>query len=485
MQGTGVSFTSKVATFLSLTLCLFAVPMQARDAPREDGQLKLVVALFRHGIRAPLKDFASCAHRHSGKPWPTLDQWRAIDDDDEKAQWGNLTVYGKSLATALGRHYAKHYGSFLGTGGSGVSLWADVDERTKQTALGLKDGFCGQSATCQVKVDGLFEATKDSVKDPLFHPFAAGCGKPDNDHLNRIVTAIQQGKPAWMDKHDHGFQMVQDTLNCNGEKISDECKDPPPYPTCISLLKDWQSRDTVGLGCGPDNCPDKPASGPIEWKGAFSYASGASEAFLLEYTNRMPMTQVGWGRIDASKLAGMLQLHELFFDKTDRESYIATIQGSNLLREILDDFERVAGGQLLGCPHGTRDSKFVGLVGHDTNLATVGSALNLRWRFDGPRWQGIPANDALPAGALILELRDRGRPGRPLYFVRIFYVTFTPQQMRDYKPSDEPVWLDVANPNCHGGSHCEILLTTFRFMATRPLDARFFSKCESGRQSCP
>ena len=42
------------------------------NCPPPDGKLKLVVALFRHGVRAPLADFAGKAHEHSKEEWPNL-----------------------------------------------------------------------------------------------------------------------------------------------------------------------------------------------------------------------------------------------------------------------------------------------------------------------------------------------------------------------------------------------------------------------------
>jgi hypothetical protein len=184
----------------------------------------------------------------------------------------------------------------------------------------------------------------------------------------------------------------------------------------------------------------KDCNAPVAWSGQFSFASGASEAFLLEYANNMT---VGWNRIPVPPQRGapwslrdMMQLHEFFFDQMDRQPYLAKIQGSNLVREISDQINRKAGGPMLGqCPRASAESRFVGLVGHDTNLASVGALLNLGWRFDDaslpPDTFGLPANNALPAGALVFELRKGARG----YFVRIAYVTQSLLQMRGAFPT--------------------------------------------------
>lgn len=121
----------------------------------------------------------------------------------------------------------------------------------------------------------------------------------------------------------------------------------------------------------------------------------------------------GWGRVSWAALQNMLKLHEFYFDVTERDPYIARMEGSDLLREISDQINRsIGGGKPLGnCPRGDAGSKFVGLVGHDTNLASINALLGITWDFTHlPKNFGmrdLPANDALPAGALVFELRTR------------------------------------------------------------------------------
>src|SRR5262249_31691923 len=148
--------------------------------PAESGgeELQLAVALFRHGVRAPLEGFANDAGKHSGEPWPTLDEWGAC-------QWGCLTDHGRDSVSALGRYYGKYYGARLGATGM-VSLWAVVDSRTKSTATARATGL--RTAGMQdVRVAWLPSGTR---LDPLFHPFKAGCGQPDLQKLQGAATEI-------------------------------------------------------------------------------------------------------------------------------------------------------------------------------------------------------------------------------------------------------------------------------------------------------
>jgi len=94
-----------------------------------------------------------------------------------------------------------------------------------------------------------------------------------------------------------------------------------------------------------------------------------------------------------------------------------------------------------GCPHATADSAFVGLVGHDTNLASVGKLLGLDWRFAkvGDGTENLPRNDALPAGALLFELWS-GSSGSN---VRVYYIAQSLTEMNTTVNADRPYEMTV------------------------------------------
>ena len=88
---------------------------------------------------------------------------------------------------------------------------------------------------------------------------------------------------------------------------------------------------------------------------------------------------------------------------------------------------------------------------------------------------------ALPAGALVFELRRRA--GR--HFLRVSYIAQSPGQMRE--AAGEPFRLAARGLDCKGQPRrCEMSLETFRSRARRALVHReFLSRCDAGgRQSC-
>jgi len=433
-------------------LIVCAVAGCDQTSANADGELKFVVAAFRHGVRAPLADFAAHANEHSGQPWPPTPQdWGARD-------WGELTTRGGMIVSHLGEYYGTHY-TAIWPAGMKAYLWADVDPRTKDTALALQAGMARQP-----RVDVTVEF-RDGGTDPLYHPFKSACGVPAAGELTRIAQALDRDDASLVAKYQPELGEIESTLACVA---------PPPQGATCSPLSGVADVATAWQP-GQDR-----KSSPIDWKGRFSYASSASEAFVLEYANNM---QAAWGR-DA-KLGEMLRLHELYFDRTEREPYLAKVNGSALLREISDQLNRQAGGATRGlCPRGNASAQFVGLVGHDTNLASLNALLGIGWKLDdvpgmGTGMSGFAANDALPAGALVFELYRRGRT----YSVRIEYVSFTPAQMKD-GGSGQPFRIPTT---CNGVTPCDIPLETFNKRVADALgaDNPFVTGCTAdGKQVC-
>jgi hypothetical protein len=194
-----------------------------------------------------------------------------------------------------------------------------------------------------------------------------------------------------------------------------------------------------------------------------------------------------------------LQLHEFYFDKTERELnhsapdlYLAGIQGSNLVREIRDQLNKVVRkAPPEDCPRRSGQSQFVGLIGHDTNLANVQTLLNVKWSFDKDQqlpadMRKLPENDALPAGALVFELRQTGQSD---YKVRIQYITQSLEQMRNPHKQDQPyrVLTTCGGENATKVSPCEMSLETFNAAVGKVVESykEFLPHCQGDTQVCP
>src|ERR1700704_697456 len=164
--------------------------LEAQSPAASENELKLVVALFRHGVRAPLPGFEpKTANNYSRQGWPDLPAWKVPPTKG----WGDLTTRGQVLATALGRYYAQWYGKNGWPAGFKVYLWADTDQRTVDTADALDPGLqTGGILKKNITVRCLTTNLSKKNVDPLFHPFQAGCGTPNPNKLAITVANIEK-----------------------------------------------------------------------------------------------------------------------------------------------------------------------------------------------------------------------------------------------------------------------------------------------------
>ena len=440
-----------------------ATPASAKPS-LPNGQLQQVVALFRHGVRAPLTNLnatptpPASPTPYAKDPWPSPPaQWGATD-------WGYLTEQGGKLAKVLGVSYAQTYKPLFPPGAKAF-LAADISQRTMATAQMLQAGLIagGIPATAAPTPSPTPSRTPPPTPSPtpdaLFHPFEAHVGKPDPRTLGLIAHAISEQAQTWIDqKFATPFGELYRVLDCAG-------------PACLDKVKNNSAM--------PCPSPGKGCSDPIAWKGQFPYANTASETFLLEYANQM---DVGWGRVlkdGTAQLLSMMQLHEFYFDQTQRQPYLAQIAASNLLRQIcltLNDDK-------VSCRRIPTGYKFAAFVGHDTNIANVAHLLNLSWTFTSGGNRGLPDNDPLPAGALVFELWKEASGS----FVRIYYAAQDIQEMHDYKGGLCPA---VSVPvRCGKYSNeadtCKMPLQAFKDAIAGAIgDGKFLSPCEGGPQLC-
>jgi 4-phytase/acid phosphatase len=303
-----------------------------------------------------------------------------------------------------------------------IRIIADSDQRTRETGKALAAGL---APGCALAVSALPEGTSDS----LFHSLKAGVGHPDK----LLATAAVSGRIG------NNPQGLSEAYRPQLEALEDILRSCNPGATCPSAgtavpqsIFDIPSSIAQGKG---DHL--------VELHTPLSVASTMAENLLLEYTEGMEAAKVGWGRVDIGKLRELLQLHTANEDISQRTSYIARAQSSNLLIHILQSMEQEAAGHPVTGALTRPGDRLLILVGHDTNLANIAGALGLSWLIDGRR------DDTPPGGALVFELwkiRDTGE-----YSVRTFYEAQTLDQMRNGTPlsvKTPPERVPVFVPGC-------------------------------------
>lgn len=396
------------ALLLQSSLCVATAQVDAGDS----GQLIFALVLTRHGVRSPTGSVDKL-NRFSGNEWP---QWEVPP--------GYLTPHGSQLMTLFGRYYREYFAKYglLKRSGCGdaasVIFLADSDQRTVATGKALAEGIL---PGCELAV----HASPEGTPDPLFHSLAAEVGHPDYALAAAALSGRIGDDPSGLvDAYGPTLKTMEAILSqCDSPKV---CKGPTQ-----SLL---EIPSSISPGHG---------NHLVTFQSPLSVASSIAEDFQLEYTNGMPLNEVGWGHANAAVVNEMITLHTAEADLTHRTPYLARAQASNLMIHIIDTLQQAVQKRRVPGALGNPGDKLLFLVGHDTNISTLAGALGISWLIDGRR------DDTPPGGALVFEVWSS--PNTKDYGVRTYYVTQTLQQMRDMVPltlTVPPARANIFIPGC-------------------------------------
>ena len=409
----GLKRFAVAATFAFELGHALSVEAQPSLAPQDSqNQLRFVLVLTRHGVRSPtwtnqrLDEYAK-------QPWP---QWPVAP--------GVLTPHGRQLMTFFGGYYrawfAEHklLSPFGCADAARVYVWADTDERTRETGAGLADGMM---PGCHVEVHALPGSTQDELFHAIRKPDAALSQKAFAAIAGRIGDHPEALSGAY---HEPLDEMQRALFDCGQEA------------TCSTSGKKslFALEASVAPGSGDHLA---------ELKGPLTTAATFAENLQLEYLEGMPDAEVGWGRVNGTLVQSLMALHSASSDLVQRTPYIARLQASRLLDGIVRTMQQAELGRSVNGAIGPSDQRIVFLVGHDTNISNVAALLDAHWLIDG-----YQRDDAVPGGALVIELWRR--PGKP-DAVEVSYWAQTPDQMRRALPlslSAPPASADIFLPGC-------------------------------------
>jgi 4-phytase/acid phosphatase len=425
---------------LRLGTVLLAVALAASAPTRAgepDSELKLVIVLTRHGVRSPLQTNQTLG-KYAAEPWP---EWTVGP--------GILTPHGREAMVLFGAYYrARYVQEGLLTGRTAedaprVFFRADNDQRTIETTRALADGLL-PGAEPEV------HAWPAGRVDPLFQPVKAAPGLTDRSlAIASVLGRIGGDLNSLPQAHQEVFATLEQVL-CGGTG-----RVPPGKTSLLDV---------------PAKLEPGQKDHAVELQGPLRVGEQIVDALLLEYTEGMPMKDVGWGRLSPAKLTEVLQLHSLYFDLTQATLYPAQAQVSNLAAHLLQTIEQSVTGQPVPGAIGAPGQKLIMVVGHDTNIANLGGLLGLNWLLPGTQ-----ANPVLPGGAMVFELRRRPHDGP--FFIRIYYMSQSLEQTRTLQtltlatpPGIAPIFI----PGCsESGPGFDAPLDRFEHLLHRVIDPKF------------
>jgi len=394
----------RLAAFLSLFVTM--LPLHGAEASPE--KLKLVVVISRHGVRAPIGSEMR-DNLYNAQPWA---KWPVAP--------GVLTQHGTVALHLMGVFYREHYAEVLGgvkCDGAGIFAIANNSQRTIASAHAL---LAGLAPGCPVEV----HARQGRERDPLFGQ-ATFSGAADHDKLAAAILGRLGGRIDWW---PNGYRQRMNDL----QGILLDCAGPDCDKNKQKLLD------------SPSEIKAVPDGEIVSIETPVSIGADFAEHFLLQYTEGLPMEQVGWGRVSREKLDDLMAMNTSYHDFILRTPYFAQIAASNLAYRLDATLEQAASARKDADALAPLEDRFVLLAGHDSNETWLGGLLGLSWLLpDQPR-------DATPPGSgFVFELYQNAATGHDT--VRALFASQTLDQMRFLTPlegKEQPSLVPVFVPGC-------------------------------------
>lgn len=337
-----------------LAVACFAPGLANAEAAPDGYQLEQVLLMSRHNLRAPLANNGSVLEQSTAQSWPAWD-----------VPGGQLTTKGGVLEVYMG-HYMREWLAQQGLVKSGecptpqsVYAYANSLQRTVATAQFF---ITGAFPGCDIPVH---HQEKMGTMDPTFNPVITN---DSPEFKQAAVKAMEAQREHY--KLDESYKLLEQVT-----AFSDS-------PGC----KEKQQCDlTAGKDKFTANATEEPGvSGPLK------VGNSLVDAFTLQYYEGFPLEQVAWGQIKTDKQWQVLsRLKNGYQDTLFTSPQVARDVAAPLVKYIQ---KALAGKETAG-------PKVTLLVGHDSNIASLLTALDFK------PYQLPEQNERTPIGGKIMFQR--------------------------------------------------------------------------------
>lgn len=326
---------------LSLSIPFSAFPQAQRSKEFKDKyQLKEAVVLSRHNIRSPLSDSKSDLGRMTPHAWH---KWSSGKSE--------LTSRGGALETMMGQYFRKwavdaglfpenHFPS-----ADDVNVTANSMQRCIATAQYFSSGF--------MPVGGITVNHRytPSQMDPLFNPQLTKSSPEFRAEAMKQIAAMggKKGIVGINENIKPDYELMMEVL---------DVKDSPMAKANDPKLKAFDNYNT-------EIVLDKWGEPSMKGGSALKELNSASDAFILQYYEAPDTLTAAFGhnltRKDWERLA---HVKDVYQDVLFTAPVVATNVAKPLVQYMLEELQ-------------SPTRKFTFLVGHDSNLSSVATALGI------------------------------------------------------------------------------------------------------------
>ncbi|WP_063108192.1 bifunctional glucose-1-phosphatase/inositol phosphatase [Escherichia coli] len=359
-------------------IVLLASNAQAQTVP-EGYQLQQVLMMSRHNLRAPLANNGSVLEQSTPNKWPEWD-----------VPGGQLTTKGGVLEVYMG-HYMREWLAEQGMVKSGecpppdaVYAYANSLQRTVATAQFF---ITGAFPGCDIPVH---HQEKMGTMDPTFNPVITD----DSAAFSEQAVAAMEKELSKLQLTD-SYQLLEKIVNY---KDSPACKEKQQCS-----LVDGKNTFSAKYQQEPG------VSGPLK------VGNSLVDAFTLQYYEGFPMDQVAWGEIKSDQQwRGLSKLKNGYQDSLFTSPEVAR----NVAKPLVSYIDKALVTDRTSAP------KITVLVGHDSNIASLLTALDFK------PYQLHDQNERTPIGGKIVFQRwHDSKTNRDL--MKIEYVYQSAEQLRN------------------------------------------------------
>ena len=385
--------------------CGISVQAQTKrpDDFRAKYQLKEVVVMSRHNIRSPLTS-GGAAHTRV-----TPHQWFVWTSPSSQ-----LSLRGGVLETEMGQFFRKW---LVGEGllpdnyrpeGSEVLFYANSRQRTFATAKYFSAGFL---PFANVEIQHKYFEDK---MDPVFTPKFTKMNATYRQQILDEMQTIHGGPQAWM-------QSVQPTLT-----MMEDILDMAHSPAAKNDTTHFRYDDTqFVLEKG-----DEP-----KMKGGYKLANSVADALVLQCYESESMTAFGH-QLTEKQWRDICAVKEVYDALLFTTHSAAVNLAYPLVSRIREELHHVG-------------RKFTFLCGHDSNLASIGAALRLRY----PETEQALELHTPIGSKLVFEKWSDGTEeyvAINLVYQRVGQLQNRTLLSTDEPPMVKPVTIDGLTPNSDG-----------------------------------